>query len=179
VGRLVIVAALVLLALPATASAGALRDCIYDHDLDRSYSLSELKRAIDEIPAEHDEYGLCREILTNAMHERPDDGGSAGPSAPGAPGNKAQPDEGEDSRGPAAITREAGGGDAGADYARPGPERATHPEGLDGTFGLASGSRLPTPLLLALIALALLTAAGGVVALRERSRSPSPRGTIR
>jgi hypothetical protein len=167
--RLAVVAALALLILPATASAGPLRDCTYDHDLDRRYPLSELRRAIDEIPTDQDEYGLCREILTGAMHAGPEGGGGppvavgAGPTGSGPPDEQAQRDQ--DLRDLAAITRDAGSDSPGA-----GPDRAAD----RGAFDLASGSKLPTPVLVGLIALALVTIAAGVLTLRERPRSPSP-----
>jgi hypothetical protein len=172
VGRLVIVAALVLLALPANAPADALRDCIYDHELDRSYSLSELKQAIDEIPADHDEYGLCREILAGAMHAGPDRVEDAPASTSVPPEEQAQRDE--DARELAAITGDAGGDPPGAgpERASPGPDRAADRDGRD-TLDLASGGKLPTPVLLGLVALGLVTIAAAVATWRERPRSPS------
>jgi hypothetical protein len=166
VARLVIAVALALLALPSTASADALSDCIYDHELDRRYSLAELKQAVDDIPTDHDEYGLCREVLTNAMHGGPESGDDAPPSPPASPEEQAR--RAEDARELAAITRQAGG-----DPPATGPERAADRD-RGGALDLAAGDTLPTPLLVALVALGVVMVGAALAALRERPRSPSP-----
>ena len=55
------------LALPAAASADPVRDCAGDGDLDRRYSNSQLRRALDNIPGELDEYSNCREVIKGAI----------------------------------------------------------------------------------------------------------------
>jgi hypothetical protein len=181
--RLLALAVLALLALPGSASANPVIDCARDGDLDRKYSNAELRRAIDRIPGDLDEYSNCREILSGAITGGSDRGGNR-PTA-GADGQPLSPDEqaarGKDSEDLAAIT---GNPDENRPSVEVGGERVE--PGSNGLFDLASASNdLPVPLLVALVALAVLAVIGGLVALRERipalaripllSKIPTPR----
>ena len=175
-----------LLVLPASAQASALTDCIADNDLDQHYSNSELRNAVDNLPTDSDEYGNCREILAGAIASGSDKGGGrpsdTGPNGEPLPGRE-QTERGKDSESLAAIA-----GDGSADPQTPslhvGSE--TVEPGSNGLFDVASASNdLPTPLLLALIALGVLAVTGVLVALRGRipalarvpllSKIPAPR----
>ena len=175
-----------LLALPAGAHASALSDCIADNDLDRNYSNSELQKALDNLPTDSDEYGNCREILAGAITSGSDKGGGR-PSDTG-PGGKPLSGDEQAERGKDSESLAASAGDGSADPQTPslhvGDE--TVEPGSDGLFDLASASNgLPAPLLIALIALALLAVTGVLVALRSRipalarvpllSKIPTPR----
>jgi hypothetical protein len=154
------------MALPGTAMANPLLDCNDDGDLDEKYSNSELRRAIENLPTDLDEYSNCREILTNAITSGSDRGGNR-PTI-GADGSPLPADEQaartKDTEDLAAIT---------ADPEKSPPSVQVGDEevepGSNGLFDLASASNdLPVPLLVALIALALVALIGGLVAMRER-----------
>jgi hypothetical protein len=154
------------MALPGTAMANPLLDCNDDGDLDETYKNSELRRAIENLPTDLDEYSNCREILTNAITSGSDRGGNR-PTI-GADGSPLPADEQaartKDTEDLAAIT---------ADPEKSPPSVQVGDEevepGSNGLFDLASASNdLPVPLLVALIALALVALIGGLVAMRER-----------
>jgi hypothetical protein len=193
--NLSVLGVIALLVLPAGAQASALTDCIADNDLDKNYSNSELQKALDNLPTDSDEYGNCREILAGAITSGSDKGGGR-PSDKGPDGgplsDKEQTQRGKDEESLAAIA-----GDGNADPQTPTVDVGgeTVEPGSNGLFDLASASNdLPTPLLLALIALALLAVTGVLVALRGRipalarvpllskiptPRAPSPRSSRR
>jgi hypothetical protein len=189
VRNLLLLGALALLALPATALADPVTDCARDNDLDRRYSNSELRDALDELPTDSDEYGLCREVIGGAIRSGSDKGGGR-PSDKGPDGNGLSPDEqsrrANDSDELAAITGD-GGGDPRVPSVEVGGE--TVKPGSNGVFDLASASNdLPTPLLIALIAMGVLALTGVLVALRGRipvlarlpllSKIPAPRAPL-
>jgi len=183
--NLSVLGVIALLVLPAAAQASALTDCVRDNDLDRHYSNSELQKALDNLPTDSDEYGNCREILAGAITAGSDKGGNR-PGDPGADGKplseKEQSDRQKDNEALADIAGDNGSPhtpsvDVGGETVEPGD---------NGLFDLASASNdLPTPLLVALIALAVLAVTGLLVALRGRipllarvpliSKIPAPR----
>ena len=164
---LLVLAVLALLALPGSAMAQSpIADCSDDGVLDKPWSNSELRDAIDKLPTDLDEYSNCREVLTNAITSGSDRGGNR-PTL-GADGSPLPPEEqaarATDNEDLAAIT---------ADPEKSPPSVKVGDEevepGSNGLFDLASASNdLPVPLLVALIALALVTLIGGLVAMRER-----------
>jgi hypothetical protein len=178
---------LALLALPGTAlAADPVTDCARDNKLDHHYTNLQLHNALDNLPTDSDEYGLCREVIAGAIHNGSDNGGGR-PSATGPNGKPLSPTEqaqrAKDSQALASIAGDANG--------RPRAPRVdvggqTVQPGSNGLFHLASASNdLPTPLLVALIALAALALTGALVALRSRipllgrvpllSKIPAPR----
>lgn len=157
---------LAVLALPGGAMANPAKDCSADNDLDKQYSNAELRRALDNLPTDVDEYTNCREILQSAITGGSDKGGGR-PTA-GADGSPLPPEEtaarAEDAEDLAAITADPEKNppsvEVGGEQVEP---------GSNGLFDLASASNdLPMPLLVALVALAVVTLIGGFVALRER-----------
>jgi hypothetical protein len=189
--RVLVLAALALLALPGAAMANPIRDCNDDGDLDKHYSNAELRRALDNLPTDLDEYSNCREILSGAITSGSDKGGNRPTgglgTVPGAAGDGSPltPEESaartKDNEDLAAITGDPEGNppsvEVGGQEVEP---------GSNGLFDLASASNnLPAPLLVALLALLLVTLIGGLVALRERfptiaripllSKIPTPR----
>jgi hypothetical protein len=183
VPKLVVVAVLALLALPAGAMANPVRDCAVDGDLDKQYSNAELQRSLDRIPGDLDEYSNCREVISGAIKSGSDRGGnrpSGGADGSPLPANE-QAARTKDNADLAGIT---GNPEDNPPSVQVGGERVE--PGSNGLFDLASASNdLPVPLLVALIALALLALIGGLVALRERipalaripllSKIPTPR----
>jgi hypothetical protein len=184
--NLSVLGVIALLVLPAGAQASALTDCIADNDLDQHYSNSELRKALDNLPTDSDEYGNCREVLAGAIASGSDKGGGrpkdSGPN--GEPlSTKEQAERGKDNESLAAI---AGDGDADPQTPSVNVGGENVEPGSNGLFDLASASNdLPAPLLLALIVLALLALTGVLVALRGRipalarvpllSKIPAPR----
>ena len=164
---LLVLAVLALLALPGSAMAQSpIADCSDDGDLDKPYDNKQLRDAIDRLPTDLDEYSNCRELLTNAITSGSDRGGNR-PTL-GADGSPLPPEEqaarATDNEDLAAIT---------ADPEKSPPSVQVGDEevepGSNGLFDLASASNdLPVPLLVALIALALVALIGGLVAMRER-----------
>lgn len=185
--NLLLLGAFALFALPAAAQAAdPVVDCSRDNDLDHHYSNSELKDALDNLPTDSDEYSLCREVISGAIHSGSDKGGGR-PSPTGPDGKPLSATE-QGKRAKDAEDLSAIAGDKGGDPAPPtvqvGDE--TVKPGDDGVFDLASASNdLPMPLLVALIAIGLLAITGILVALRPRipalgrlpvlSKIPAPR----
>ena len=182
-----------------------IKDCNEDGRLDGTYSNSELRKALENLPTDIDEYSDCREVIGAAITS-----GSAGRA--GGPGGGGAGSGGSGSGAPPA----GGGGSTAA----PSPEEQaarlqdqadldalTSPDGLrdkppevnvggervkpgpNGLFDLATASNsVPLPLLLVLIVLGLLALWAGVVGLRERipamtripllSKLPTPRVSL-
>jgi hypothetical protein len=165
------------LATPDTAEAspqGVIVDCAKDGKLDHHYSLGDLKKAEKQLPSDVDEYTNCRDVINQAevqasgSSSHNDKGSShgavsgAGPSSGG--GGTAGPSE-ADAKALAKATQRAAGGSA-PTLSLGGEE--VHP-GSPGVFKTASAANtLPTPVLAALIAVAVLTALAGTLAFRRR-----------
>ncbi len=175
--NLLLLTLLAALALPAAASADPVSDCAGDGDLDKRYSNSQLRKALDNIPGDLDEYSNCREVIKGAISSGSDkrndssgdgSGGGGGGSTGGGGGESAisadeQQAQAKDNAKLDAIT---GDPDAKPDVNVGGQQLQP---GADGLFDLASASNsVPMPLLLALITLGVLALAGALVALRDR-----------
>jgi hypothetical protein len=185
--RLLVLAVLALVALPGSAMAqNPISDCNTDGDLDEKYTNKQLRNAIEDLPTDLDEYSNCREILSGAITSGSDRGGNR-PTL-GADGSPLPAEEQaartKDNEDLAAIT-------ADPEKSPPSVKVGDEPvePGSNGLFDLASASNdLPVPLLVALIALALVALIGGLVAMRERipalaripllSKIPTPRVSL-
>jgi hypothetical protein len=173
--NLLLLAALGMLTLPAVAQADPVSDCAADGDLDKRYSNGQLRDALDNIPGDLDEYSNCREVFKGAISSGSDkridasgnDSGGGGGSSGGGGGSISADEQQarvEDNAELEAITGDAN--DAKPQVNVGGERLEPEPDGL---FDLASASNdVPTPLLVALIAIGLLAILGGVVALRNR-----------
>jgi hypothetical protein len=157
----------VLLAAPALASPEqVIRDCAKDGKLDHHYSLSDLKNAEKKLPTDVDEYTNCRDVINQAEvqgsggtdHGKANAassgvGGSGGGGSSASPGDVRALNNAKDGNRPPALSLHG---------------QQVMP-GSGGLFKTASAANsLPLPVLLALIALAALTAGGGALALRRR-----------
>jgi hypothetical protein len=176
----ILTAALAVLAAGApTASAAnyhdAIRDCNDDGVLQGQYSRSTLRQARNHLPASLREYSDCADVLARAIAAAGKNGGRGG-------GDTAPP------LGDPALTTGSGAIASNPDQLNALKEKAKKstddraPQGVDvggaavtpGTAGLsnkalhASPNELPQPLLFALIALAAMSAIGGVFVLRQR-----------
>src|SRR5919201_2839030 len=84
---ILVVAATVLLVLPAIATASpvqVIRDCAKDGKLDQHYSLSDLKKAEKKLPTDVDEYTNCRDVINQAeVQGSSSSGHSHGPASGG------------------------------------------------------------------------------------------------
>jgi hypothetical protein len=165
-----------MLASPSVAQAspaGVIRDCAQDGKLDHHYSLSDLKKAEQQLPTDVDEYTNCRDVINQA--EVADSGGRGGGSShgplsaagagSGGGGSGSAGASASDQQALARAAKRAVGGKAptlslGGHNVTPGGA------GVFRTAGAANS--LPTPVLIALIGVGLLTAMGGVLALRRR-----------
>ncbi|HEX6460000.1 MAG TPA: hypothetical protein VF032_13870 [Thermoleophilaceae bacterium] len=147
-----------------------IRDCAQDGKLNRHYSLSDLKKAEKILPTDVDEYTNCRDVINQAEVQGSgghSHGSSNGPVG-GAGGSSGGGGGGGASASPSdinALNHAKNGGNA--------PSLSLHGEkvvpGTGGVFKTAGAANsLPMPVLLALIAIGALCAAGGVVALRRR-----------
>jgi hypothetical protein len=189
--HLLLLAAFAALAVPGVASASprqVLNDCNDDGALSRQYSTNDLRKALDNMPTDLAEYSDCEEIIGAAISGGSDKGqgrgspgqgvGGAGAADPGEQAARAQ-----DAADLEAIT--SGDSDERRKPTIQVGDQSVQPGG-SGLYDLSSASnQLPTPLLIALIALGLLALAGGFVALRGRvpalgrvpllSKIPTPR----
>ena len=169
---MVLVVAFAALALPALAVAdpnAVVRDCAADGSVDGDYSDSDKRAALDRIPADLDEYSDCRSVIGASIGGGPKAGASKNDrddgAAAAASGSAAEKAESAKKRKARAQKRKK---------ERASTELALGDRNIDprnsGVFQAADTSNgLPTPVLLALIALGLLAMAGGVMALGKRN----------
>jgi hypothetical protein len=165
---LICLTALFALSIAATANASpqaVIRDCAEDGVLDHHYSNSDLQKAKQKLPSDLDEYSDCREVIGAAIGPPGKGHGSSGGGGSGGGGSAA----------PASKTAQTKDKEALRKATKP----STPPEvtvghkkvapGKNGLFNLASAQNgMPLALLLALIAVGILAAGGGLWALRRR-----------
>lgn len=175
-------------ALPATALGSGrdvIRDCSRDGDLDRDYSREDLEEAERDLPSDLDEYTDCREVIREAQNGgRGNGGGSGSGSGGGAGGSGGGGSFGSGSAGgfsdgelTADERREVeslvtGGRNRGESGEEEVPsidlgEESVTPSGA-GIFGADESGGLPLPLLLLMLAVAVIGSAGGYLALGRR-----------
>jgi hypothetical protein len=178
---LIVLVALCALAVPA-AQAGykdVIKDCAQDGKLDKKYSDAELIKAKKNLPADLNEYSDCRDVIGAAIGGAgrhggggSNSGGSSGGAATGGP-PAAQAARAQDKNALAKIAHSAR-----KPRVKVGDQ--TVAPGKNGLFSTASAENgLPLPLLLALIAMAIVALSGGLYALRKRipalAKVPLPR----
>ena len=190
--RILMVVLLGLLALaPAAGAAGTnqiLRDCEDDSRLSGDYSTGDLRKARNNINSGLDAYSDCRDVLSAAIaaKSRKASGGDTGSiGGPGSGGGAAGGGGGGGTGGTATPGRllETDLGAAPPEVSaeerselRKARETAPQVElrgqrvdqGVEGVAGAAAASTLPTPLILALAALAAALVLAGVVLVRRR-----------
>jgi hypothetical protein len=164
---LLVVAAAAAMALPAAASASSrdlLRDCAEDGKLDHKYSQRDLREAEGDLPSDIDEYTDCGDAIRNAQIGGSGRGGHGGGGGNGSlkTSSGAVAGSPEDLSELKRITD---------DGAAPSVDvGGRHVEaGGDGLFaGAGAANKIPGPVAAALIGLAALGAAGGLLLLRRR-----------
>ncbi len=179
-----LVVALGALLVPAASMSGPIEDCADDGQLQGNYSNQQKQEALKNLPSDLSEYSDCGEILgtPNPSGPKSADGGSGGRRLGLRLGRRGRRRR-EHHRGGAGPAKPSA-----AELARQRRERAAI-EGLAngagkpnleldgksispgdaGLYDLASATHeVPTPIKLSLLALALLTIAGLVLAARRR-----------
>ena len=172
--------ALVALLVPAASMSGPIEDCADDGQLQGKYSDQQKQQALKDLPSDLSEYSDCGEILNSPNPSGPQ---SSGGGAGGGSGS------GGGSGGGTTTTEETGASKpSAAEQARLQRERAAIANlangggkpnlkldgksispGDAGLYDLAASTHeVPTPIKLALIAIALLAIAGLVLAARRR-----------
>ena len=183
VRHLLIVCALALVALPASAFASPAQvhnDCGRDGRLDREYSNEDLRKARDNMPTDLLEYSECQDVIAAAIQGGSDRG--SGEPSPGVgntdPAGETAAREGDvDALSTIAEAGEAPKVDVGGTSLEP---------DSNGFFDVSGAANsVPLPLVLALVLLGLLALFSGIGALRERvpaiarvpllSKIPTPR----
>ncbi len=163
--------------LAAQASPGAVvRDCAKDGSVDGKYSNADLKAALNQIPADLAEYSDCRAAISSAMGPKAGKsittgGDSSGSSSAGLP----SPDTNNDGK-VSPQERKAANATKLAlkrDNKRKKTESLLGKQKLDPTRGGAiaaseTNNGLPLPVILAIVALALLAAAVGLLLVSRR-----------
>jgi hypothetical protein len=178
-----LLAALALLAAPATAALASgrdvLNDCTGDEVLSKTYTQKEYHDALSQLPADADQYGNCRQVIGRAQlraaaHQKNDSGakaaapaagrtggGGGGGTVGGAPARQQLADATPAERTAVDKARTDGGQRLAVNNTRVDPSKV-------GTVpGVSRVSDLPTPLV-AVLAL-LLVAALALAAVRIRS----------
>ncbi len=183
-------------AVPGVALANGdavIQDCALDEQLSKSYTQAEYKDALAHIPGDLDQYTSCRDVIRRAQLQAAGVGGGAGGSSSGGVGGGAG---GGGTGGGGGVPGVPGDGNnnglddvdnaiaaaspaerdalkhatAGSDPVSVGG-RTISPSALTrGDLG-GSSTSIPTPLLVALILLALGTAAALTPTLRTLARS--------
>lgn len=181
-----LVVALGALLVPATSMSGPIEDCADDGQIQGNYTDQQKQQALKNLPSDLSEYSDCAEILNSP---NPDRSGGSGGGSGSAGGSGSGPGPGS-SGGTTTTktTKSVPAAPSGAELARQRREKAaieklangggkpglnldgkTVSPGDAGLYDLASATHdVPTPIKLSLIALALLSIAGLVLAARRR-----------
>jgi cobalamin biosynthesis Mg chelatase CobN len=183
---------LMVLAFPvatAQASPGAVvRDCAEDGSVDGHYSNSDLKAALKKIPADLDEYSDCRAAISSAIGTGAKAttskksgggggaaGGSSGSGGSGGSGSGASADtNGDGTISPAEkaaahkteLAQKTNATRAHTDNVLGNPK--TDPAKVGAIDASDTSNGLPVPVILSIVALALLAAAAGLLVLGRR-----------
>lgn len=145
------------LCAPASALASGddvIEDCADDNQLSRTYSQAEYKKALQDIPADLDEYTACRDIIRQARLR-----GAGGRSTTG--GGDGRTERKISKRKREQIKRDLQSKQL----------AAAAPLDIGGTLvdpdSLESSSTIPAPLVVVLVLVALAAIAGGGLAIRK------------
>ncbi|HEY2637762.1 MAG TPA: hypothetical protein VGI54_10260 [Solirubrobacteraceae bacterium] len=125
------------LSIPATALAGGggdavLRDCVQHGSLTKTYTQAQYQDALDNMPADLQEYSNCAEVIAQAKrsaaakaHSPNKSGGSSNAGTPGGGGSGGGGSGGSSSSSGGAAPSTGGGGppSAGGQGSSPGPGR--------------------------------------------------------
>ena len=180
---LIVLAAMCALAAPVAQASyrDVIKDCAQDGTLDKKYSDADLMKAKKNLPADVKEYSDCSEVIAAAIGGAGKHSGGGNNSGSGGAGSA-------DSGGPPAAQAARAQdkhdlnkiihGAAHKPKVKVGDQVVT--PGKNGLFSTASAENgLPLPLLLALIAMAIVALGGGLYALRKRipalAKIPLPR----
>lgn len=163
-----VLATLVCTSTAAASGTDVLRACLNEQSLDR-FSDAEKRDALNQLAADQDEYSDCRSVI----------GASIGSKKPSATGPSNTPDAAADKATSARVRKAKAKRARQARAARRvrarkvreeklGP-RIADPRDPDLFKAASTANGMPLPLLLAVVALALLTLSGGLLALSRRN----------
>lgn len=168
---LIVLVALCALAAPAAQASykSVIKDCAQDGKLDKKYSDADLIKAKKKLPSDLNEYSDCSDVIAAAIggagnHGGPGGGGAGGGGAATGGPAAAQAAQQQDRNDLNKIVHGGGG-------PKPKVKIGDHTltPGKNGLFNTASAENgLPLPLLLALIAMAIVALGGSVYVLRKR-----------
>jgi cobalamin biosynthesis Mg chelatase CobN len=181
---------LMVLAFPVAAQASpqaVVRDCAQDGSVDGHYSKSDLKAALKQIPADLDEYSDCKAAISSAMASTAKastsnksgggGGGAAGGgsgSSGGSGGASSADTNGDGTISPAEkaaahkteLAQKTNAKRAHTDNVLGDPK--TDPAKVGAIDAGDTSNGLPVPVILSIVALALLAAAAGLLVLGRR-----------
>ncbi|MBA2506778.1 MAG: hypothetical protein H0V29_12700 [Thermoleophilaceae bacterium] len=183
--------AALLAALPAAALAAASdvhRDCADNGRLDKKHSSSDLKKAKSSLPSDLDEYTDCRAAINKGLSATASTSSNDGSESGGGSGGSGGSGTADKIASATGSGGSGGSGALGTDSSAKGTTsdsgstlkpkavvagRTVEP-GKNGLFKASNATNeLPLPILLALIGVALLTAAGGLLVMKRRGIAPN------
>lgn len=183
-----LVAVLAALALPANvfaSPAAVVQDCADDGALNGNHSNADKRGALGQIPADLDEYSDCRAVISGSISSNsstsstPKASTANSTATPADEGTQTQTTEAAAPPSPAKAKKKAAKKrkrlDAARDIAL--AERTVGPRTAGVLEASDTANGMPLPVLLALIALALLGVAGGLLVLGKRK--PGFAGALR
>lgn len=167
-----VLAALVAAAPAQASSSEVIKDCASDGSVDGNYSQGDLQGALNNLPADVDSYSDCRSSISSLLgggdgKKASGGGGSGGSSAPLTPAQRAKRARIARREAKQRVAERRRAAKKAKALAFAGPNASPRDAAVFRAADTANG--LPTPLLAALIALALLAATGGLLTLRRRS----------
>jgi hypothetical protein len=181
--RLAAILLAVLLLAPALARADAgdavIKDCTRNGTLTKKYSQKAYQEALAELPADVDEYGDCRQIISDAQLGAASGGSSGTPSGsiPGIGPAAATPHTPAEQ---AALAQATSKGDAPVKVAGAGSGNGTGGKPLvPGASSFDAGGithGLPAPVIVVLVLIGVAAVVGALIALRPQIRRVISRG---
>ena len=181
--RLTAILLAVLLLAPALARADAgdavIKDCTSNGTLTKKYSQKAYQEALAELPADVDEYGDCRQIISDAQLAAAGGASSGSPagSIPGIGPAAATPHTPAEQ---AALAQATSNGDAPVKVAGAGSRNGTGGKPLvPGASSFDAGGithGLPAPVIVVLVLIGVAAVVGALIALRPQIRRVISRG---
>ena len=177
----ILLAALLLAPALALADAGdaVIKDCTRNGTLTKKYSQKAYQEALAELPADVDEYGDCRQIISDAQLGAASGGSSGTPagSIPGIGPAAATPHTPAEQ---AALAQATSNGDAPVKVAGTGSGNGTGGKPLvPGASSFDAGGithGLPAPVIVVLVLIGVAAVVGALIALRPQIRRVISRG---
>jgi hypothetical protein len=182
--RLTAICLATLLLAPALAHAAAgdnvIKDCTRNGTLTKRYSQKDYQAALDNLPADVDEYGDCRQIIRDAMLGAAGGGPGGGSPAGAIPGVGAAAAVPHTAAEQQALAQATSNGDAPVKVAAAGGAGSGKTTTLvPGASSFSDGgttSGLPAPVIVVLVLLGVAAIVGVLIALRPQIQRVLSRG---